>query len=407
MSPIYGLLGLLTTGERHGYELKGEIDREYAPFWRIDFGQLYRSLAKLTRLGFVKVRIAPGSGGPERRLYSLTARGRLAVTTWLEEPAQDRDEFLVKIRLASSAGLGISALVDARRTELENEKTERVQIHRAALEAGDAGRLLLAHAALRETELSNDDLDLCQSAIPGSEHGSGPLSAHQQLTITGSDDPLLSRLAEFTHASAKVVGSLAGLLALGRHEADVAGAHLLDAETGEYNVPFVKHLLPEEDLVIVNLAFRENGLLLAPGNPKDVRKLRDLTRPGIRFINRGRGTGTRLLLYSRLRAARIDPHSLADWDRTVPSHESVADAIMSGRADVGPGLRAVAEEWGLAFIELGEERYDLVLTRQLYESERGRPLLDALHGAQFRHAAQAFPGYDLARSGKIIARIKS
>ena len=312
MSPTHGLLGLLMQGERHGFDLKREIDREYSPFWRIDFGQLYRSLAKLVRAGSVKVRTAPGSGGPERKIYTLTPRGRTAFTTWLEQPAADQDEFIVKVRLAIASGQSAASLVEARRDVVEKENADRLKAHRAAQEARDAGRLVLADAALHETEASRAALEMCEAVVPFTRGHAARAPERSHLTITGSDDPLLARLAEFTHADARVVGSLGGLLALSRHETDVAGVHLLDAETGEYNIPFVKHLLSEEDLILINLAFRENGLMLAPGNPKNIRKLRDLARRGVRFINRGRGTGTRLLLYSRLRAARLDPHSLLE-----------------------------------------------------------------------------------------------
>ncbi len=407
MAPTHGLLGLLLLGERHGYDLKREIDRGYAPFWRIDFAQLYRALAKLTRAGWVKVRVESGSGGPERKVYAVTPRGRAAFAAWLEEPAADRDEFMVKVRLATAAGLSVGPLVAARRQALHEEQAERLEARHAAQESGEAGRLVLAHAALLETEAARATLELCDAVMPTAPRHSTPVSPRDLLTITGSDDPLLARLARVAHASNRVVGSLGGLLALSRHETDVAGIHLLDAETGEYNIPFVKHLLPEEDLVLVNLAFRENGLMLARGNPKKIRKLRDLARRGVRFINRTRGTGTRLLVYSKLRAARIDPHALEGWEHAAATHEGVAAAIATGAADVGPGLRAVAEAWGLDFIPLGEERYDLVLPWEVFESKRGRPMLEALHAAEFRRAATAFAGYDLSRTGRIIARIKS
>jgi putative molybdopterin biosynthesis protein len=226
------------------------------------------------------------------------------------------------------------------------------------------------------------------------------------VVITGSDDPLLARLAQFTHISTHAIGSLDGLLALAQHEADVAGVHLLDAETGEYNVPFVKHLLPEDAIVLVNLAFRENGLMLAPGNPRNIRGLSDLAQRDLRFINRQRGAGTRLLLYARLRAAGIDPRSLKDWERAAATHDAVAGAIATGVADVGPGLRAVACTWGLDFIPLGEERYDLVIPCAAFDSPRLRPLLDALNSQEFRRLATEFQGYDLTRTGQVVARMQ-
>ncbi len=404
MSPTHALLGLLIRGERHGYDLKRTIDQEFAPFWQIDFAQLYRSLAKMTRDGWVKSRVERGAGGPDRKVYVLTARGRRVFDAWLAEPGPDRDEFFDKLRLAADTGKSVPQLETQRRA-FENEHAARSNAHQQARDAGDPGRLVLAHAALRETEASIAALDLFQ-AIAATPRGIAAATLPAHPVITGSDDPLLTRLAQLARTSASAVGSIGGLLALAQHAADVAGVHLLDVETGEYNTPFVKHLLPEEDIVLVNLAFRENGLLIARGNPKNIRGLRDLTRRGIRFINRQRGAGTRLLLHSKLRAARIDPHSLIDWERSVSTHDAIAAAIATGTADVGPGLRAVAAAWNLDFIPLGEERYDLAIAHAKVDSARLRPLMDAMSSAEFRRAASTFQGYDLARMGRVMARVK-
>ncbi len=146
--------------------------------------------------------------------------------------------------------------------------------------------------------------------------------------------------------------------------------------------------------------------MIARGNPKRIRGVRDLTRRDIHFINRQRGAGTRLLLFSKLSAAHINPHSLPDWERTVSTHEAVAAAIATGHADAGPGLEAIAAEWNLDFVPLGEERYDLAMLQETYDSGRLRPLLDALHAAPFRRKGAELRGYDLKRSGSVVARIK-
>lgn len=405
LSPTHALLGLLLRGERHGYDLKRTIDQEFAPFWRIDFAQLYRSLARMARAGWVKARAAPGAGGPGRKVYALTARGRRVLEAWLAEPARAHDEFFVKLRLASEWGAPFAHLVETQRQAFEDERAQRAQAQRVAQEAGAAGRLVVAHAALRETEAALASLEVC-AAVAASPQSAARLSATTQLTITGSDDPLLARLARSIHSTPSVVGSVGGLLALAKHEADVAGIHLFDEDTGDYNVPFVKHLVPEDPVVLVNLTIRENGLMLAPGNPRNIRGLRDLAAPGIRFINRQRGAGTRLLLYVKLRAARIDPHALHEWERAAGMHDAVAAAIAAGTADAGPGLRAVAAHWNLDFIPLGEERYDLVIPCAVFDSPRLRPLLDALHSAEFRRLGTTLKGYDLTRTGRVVARVK-
>ncbi len=401
LTPTYALLGLLARGERHGYDLKRAVDEEFAPFWRIDFAQLYRSLAKMRRNGWIKVHVEHGTGGPDRKMYRLTPRGRQAFDAWLLDSSESRDEFFVKLRLANAVGIPFDSPVDSQRSAFEKEHAVRLKTLHDAWDAGDAGRIILADAALRETDAFLAALNLWTSAAPRITE----TPRQNPLVIIGSDDPLLAQLAQMTSSSATCVGSLGGLLALARREADVAGAHLLDHETGEYNIPFVKHLLPEEKIVLVNLAYRENGLMVARGNPKRIIGVRSLKRGGIRLINRQRGAGTRLLLYSSLRSAHIDPHALAGWERVASTHEAVAAAISTGIADAGPGLSATAKEWGLDFIPLGEERYDLVILQSTFDSGRVQPLLDALHSQAFRHKASALQGYNLSKSGHVVARI--
>ncbi|MBI5031189.1 MAG: helix-turn-helix transcriptional regulator [Chloroflexi bacterium] len=405
ISPTHALLGLLVPGERYGYQLKRIVDQEFAPYWQIDFAQLYRSLAKMTQAGWAEARVERGEAGPDRKVYSLTSSGRRALEEWLAEPARDRAEFFVKVRLATECGISTSHLIESQRRAFEDEHARHADAHRIAKDAGDASRLVIAHAALRESEASLAALDLVD-AIASKPSSRKKARRTAALVITGSDDPLLARLAQLMRTSANPVGSLGGLLAIAQHQADIAGVHLLDAETGEYNIPFIKHLMPEDDIVLVNLAFRENGLMIARDNPKKIRNLRDLTRRDIRFINRAKGTGTRLLLHSKLRAAHIDPQKIVDWNHAVATHDAVGAAISTGAADVGPGLRATAVTWNLDFIPLGDERYDLIIPRDELESPRIEQMLSKLHSKEFRQTAENLAGYDLSKSGKVIARIR-
>ena len=183
--------------------------------------------------------------------------------------------------------------------------------------------------------------------------------------------------------------------------------HLLDVDTGLYNVPFVKHLLLEESIVLLTLVRREQGLMLAKGNPLHVRGVRDLARRGLRLVNRQRGTGTRLLLHHLLRAARVDPRAVHGWDHVLDTHGGVAAAVAAGTADAAPGVRAAAVRAGLDFLPLGVERYDLAIPRPLFDSPRLRPLREALHARAFRRSAAALPGYDVGEMGTVAAVVKA
>lgn len=222
------------------------------------------------------------------------------------------------------------------------------------------------------------------------------------LIIVGSDDPLLSMLVQTIGMSRRAVGSYGGLWSLARNEADVAALHLCDPETGEYNTPFLRRLLPEEDLVVVNLAWRETGLMVAAGNPLGIRSVADLARPDVRLINRQPAAGTRLLLYMTLRRVGIRAVTINGWNCTVATHDQVAGAIACGEADVGPGVRASAARWGLVFLPLAKERYDLAMRRSTLESPGATILMDALHGMKLRRLARRLAGYDVAACGDTV-----
>lgn len=227
------------------------------------------------------------------------------------------------------------------------------------------------------------------------------------LLVTGSHDVILdllaNRLARATpgaRLSSAPVGSLAGLMAVRRGETHLAGIHLLDEETGEYNLPYVRRFLPGKRAVLVTLAHREQGLMVRPGNPKGISGIRDLAGPGVTFVNRQRGSGTRMLLDYHLRREGVDPASIAGYDREEFTHLGVAAAVAAGIADTGPGILAAARAFGLDFIPVGRERYDLLIPAEQYEHPLVQEVLGVLRSPGFQAEVRALGGYTLEDTGQ-------
>ncbi len=223
----------------------------------------------------------------------------------------------------------------------------------------------------------------------------------------GSHDLTLDLIAQYLAergggrlASANV-GSLGGLVALRRGECHLAGSHLLDPETGIYNQSYVRRYLPDEDVVLVTLVGREQGWLVPAGNPLGIQGWAAAARDDVQLVNRQRGAGTRVLLDYELGKLGIAPEQVRGYGREEYTHLAVAAAVASGAADLGLGIQAAARALKLDFVPLAQEQYDLVLTRQTYESERIRPLLDLLHDDGFKTAVVAMPGYDVSIMGNI------
>ena len=194
-------------------------------------------------------------------------------------------------------------------------------------------------------------------------------------------------------------GSLGGLIALQEGRADLAGIHLLDAETGEYNHPYVKHLLPGREVAIVHLAYRIQGLMFAPGNPKRIKGVEDLRRSDVTLVNRQKGSGTRILLDQELRQLGITPSQVKGYDREVDTHLAVARNIAQGESDVGLGIEAAARASHIDFLPLYRERYDLVMPIENHKNKKLAPLLKVIASKDFRKAVTEAGGYDSAQTG--------
>jgi putative molybdopterin biosynthesis protein len=220
------------------------------------------------------------------------------------------------------------------------------------------------------------------------------------LAIGVIEDQLKQLYPQLKIAAANV-GSVGGLLALQRGETHMAGTHLLDPNTGIYNVPDIKRTIPKLPLALVHLARREQGIVVARGNPKSIGNLSDLTS-GIRFVNRQSGSGTRVLLDFELKRLGINPNSINGYDREEFTHMSVGVAVASGLADAGLAVRAAAQALGLDFIPVASEQYDLLFSRSFFESDHGERVMLVLQSRAFKDAVTALGGYDSSSSGKLL-----
>lgn len=224
----------------------------------------------------------------------------------------------------------------------------------------------------------------------------------------GSHDLTLDLIAQFLNRrqrrlTSSNVGSLGGLIALRRGEAHLAGSHLLDPESGEYNLAYIRQYLPDVDVRVVGLVNRQQGLIVKPGNPKGIKTLSDLARTDVTFVNRQRGAGTRVLLDYHLGQMGIAEDQVNGYHQEEFTHLAVAAAVSSGRVDCGMGIAAAAAALELDFLPLFEEQYDLIIPEEYFASDLLRPLIELLRDLQFRKAVERLPGYNTNRLGKTIA----
>jgi len=237
-----------------------------------------------------------------------------------------------------------------------------------------------------------------------------PQELENTLFAIGSHDVSLDLMIQFLAQRGRRlvsanVGSLGGLVALRRGEAHLAGSHLLDPESGEYNLAYIRRYLPDMPVKVVALVGRQQGLMVQPGNPKNIRSLEDLARPDVTFVNRQRGAGTRVLLDYHLSRLGISPEQVQGYNEEEYTHLAVAAAVAAGRADCGLGIPAAAQALGLDFVSLFTERYDLVILAAFYDSPLLAPLLELLYDAEFRRAVAALPGYDVDVMGTLVAEL--
>ncbi len=214
---------------------------------------------------------------------------------------------------------------------------------------------------------------------------------------------LKKRYPKYSLSSAHV-GSMGGLVALKRGEAHIAGTHLLDEETGEYNIAFIRRLLPDRKIILMNLVYREQGLLVTKGNPKNIAGFQDLTRSDVIFVNRQAGAGTRLLTDKCLRESGISPAQVKGYEREEYTHMGVASAVLTGVADTGLAILASARALDLDFIPVAKERYDLAIPAEYLDTEMIRCLVSLIRGdREFRETVTGLGGYDISDMGSIVS----
>lgn len=234
------------------------------------------------------------------------------------------------------------------------------------------------------------------------------LELGRDLLLVGSDDPLITRLlGEYARKKGfqsvvfySAIGSEAGLRCLKEGKADGCCCHILDVESGEYNIPFLKRSFPKGEVLAVVLWYRRQGLILKKGNPLGIKSLRDLTEKGVRFVNRKPGSGTRLLVDWVLNREGIKPEQLKGYQEEVPSHLEVALRVLLGEADVGIGIEYVAHLFDLDFLPLQEERFDLVLSERVWGTRKVKDFLDFILESQ---RTLLLPGYSFRDLGKVIS----
>lgn len=237
-----------------------------------------------------------------------------------------------------------------------------------------------------------------------------PLSAIENtIVITGSHDNTIDLLAdEIKRTNGNVgissshVGSMGGLMAVKNKACHVAGVHLLNPDDGSYNISYIKKYLKDENIWLVNLVMRDQGLIIPKGNPEQIQSIEDIRNRNLRFINRQAGSGTRILFDYKLRETGISPEDINGYDDDEYTHMSVAAAVLSGRASAGLGIQAAANALGLDFIAVVTEQYDLVIPDRFYDTDKIQVLLQTIRTQSFQERVSLLGGYSTRRTGEVI-----
>lgn len=229
------------------------------------------------------------------------------------------------------------------------------------------------------------------------------------IIVTGSHDLILDVLKNELQKNISNlnlvsfnVGSMGGLLALKQRKTHLATSHLLDPENGEYNFSYIKRILPHRELKVINLAYREQGIMVKKGNPKNIKSIDDLVKKDITFVNRQKGSGTRVLLDYLLKGKGYNPLRIKGYSREEYTHLMVASSVAEGNVDAGLGILSAAKAFYLDFIPITKERYDIIMSLEFYSNWKMKEILQIIRSENFQKKVLDLGGYDLTLSGKEI-----
>jgi putative molybdopterin biosynthesis protein len=262
--------------------------------------------------------------------------------------------------------------------------------------------------------IEHAEVERYKANTPASPVYHAPKPAHQDRTgytlrLAGSHDFLVEHLVKYAASESaglaiqpSYIGSLEGLMMLYRGSADIAAVHLLDPASQEYNLPFIRQLFVHESITVIRLASREQGLIVAKGNPKNINGIIDFARSDVTVVNRQKGSGTRFLLDSCLAANHISPDSVRGYEVEEWNHLGAASHICRGSADAAFGIKYAALQLGLDFIPIASEKFDLVFRQTEQNKAALEHLLDLIHFTTFKEGVQKLEGYDASELGTII-----
>jgi molybdate-binding protein/DNA-binding transcriptional regulator YhcF (GntR family) len=359
----------------------------------MDKNYLYHQIAESIRQEILHETLRPGDRLPSVR--EMAARWDCTIGTIQRAYEELGRQGLVVSR--AGQGTHIAAAISAAETPLRRASL----VHRAE---GFLLEALTAGYTATEVDLAlRLAMDRWRTLSQTPTRQPGP-----HLHFVGSHDPAVALIAthftDFAPGETPQLtfsGSLGGLMALAQGEADLAGCHLWDEESDTYNTPFVRRLLPGRRVVLLTLAHRRLGFILSSTCPAAVTGLNDIARVRLQFVNRQRGAGTRVWLDAHLRQLGLTPEQIRGYDQEKRTHSEVAQVIAEGRADIGLGVEAAALAYGLRFVSLTLERYDLVIPAELWETGPVQALAGWLASDTARAEITTLGGYDLRETGRI------